>query len=167
MITSDPDCRNGKHRSCSGAGWDETKDQPTDCPCNCHKGKTMNQREELALEIFIADNSNQPREQSIQDWEVYRSGHQDFTYTHSIADGLIAAGYRKPRTITTVKELDALPEGSVIRFIDIPAKVVAEKNDEGVWQSTNGYDYNDWEYPEGDKVNFPATVLYDPSDGAQ
>jgi len=30
------------------------------------------------------------------------------------ADHLIAAGYRKPRTITTVEELDALPEASVI-----------------------------------------------------
>lgn len=31
------------------------------------------------------------------------------------ADAIVAAGYRKPRTITTVEELDALPEGSVIR----------------------------------------------------
>lgn len=30
------------------------------------------------------------------------------------ADAIIAAGYIKPRTITTVEELDALPEGAVI-----------------------------------------------------
>ena len=36
--TQSPDCRDGKHRSCSGDGWDETADQPTNCPCNCHKG---------------------------------------------------------------------------------------------------------------------------------
>lgn len=32
-----PDCRDGKHASCSGDGWDETTDQPADCPCNCHE----------------------------------------------------------------------------------------------------------------------------------
>ena len=31
-----------------------------------------------------------------------------------LADALLAAGYSKPRTITTVEELDALPENTVI-----------------------------------------------------
>jgi hypothetical protein len=31
-----------------------------------------------------------------------------------LADSLLAAGYRKPRTITTAEELDALPVGSVV-----------------------------------------------------
>lgn len=31
------------------------------------------------------------------------------------ADALLAAGYRRPRTITTTQELDALPFESVIR----------------------------------------------------
>ena len=30
------------------------------------------------------------------------------------ADAILAAGYRKPRTITTVEQLDALPPGSVL-----------------------------------------------------
>jgi len=30
------------------------------------------------------------------------------------ADAILAAGYRKPRTITTTEELDALPNGSVV-----------------------------------------------------
>ena len=30
------------------------------------------------------------------------------------ADAILAAGYRKPQQVTTVEELDALPEGSVI-----------------------------------------------------
>lgn len=30
------------------------------------------------------------------------------------ADAILAAGYRKPRTITTTEELDALPVGSVV-----------------------------------------------------
>ncbi|MGJ5667776.1 hypothetical protein QLG13_07895 [Rhodococcus aetherivorans] len=33
----------------------------------------------------------------------------------AIADAILASGYRKPRTITTVEEALALPEGSVIR----------------------------------------------------
>lgn len=30
------------------------------------------------------------------------------------ADAILAAGYRKPRTVTTVEELDALPVGAVV-----------------------------------------------------
>lgn len=31
-----PDCRDGKHDSCSGDGWDEDADRPDVCPCPCH-----------------------------------------------------------------------------------------------------------------------------------
>lgn len=31
-----PDCRDGKHASCSGDGWDMELDNVTDCPCACH-----------------------------------------------------------------------------------------------------------------------------------
>lgn len=31
-----PDCRDGKHDSCSGDGWDEQLDQPAPCSCACH-----------------------------------------------------------------------------------------------------------------------------------
>jgi hypothetical protein len=33
------------------------------------------------------------------------------------ADAILAAGYRKPRTITTAEELDALPVGSIVAMI--------------------------------------------------
>lgn len=33
---------------------------------------------------------------------------------HELTDVILAAGWVKPRTITTVAELDALPEGSVV-----------------------------------------------------
>ncbi|UXM92530.1 hypothetical protein [Paenarthrobacter sp. JL.01a] len=36
-----------------------------------------------------------------------------------LADALLAAGYRHPRTITTTEELDALPDGSVVQSADI------------------------------------------------
>jgi len=44
-------------------------------------------------------------------------GTRDFgptTQDYKVADGLIAAGYVKHRTITTTEELDALPTGSVV-----------------------------------------------------
>lgn len=31
-----PDCRDGKHASCSGQGWDEVGDCLGVCPCGCH-----------------------------------------------------------------------------------------------------------------------------------
>lgn len=34
--------------------------------------------------------------------------------TRHMADSILAAGYRKPRTITTAEELDALPNGTVV-----------------------------------------------------
>lgn len=38
----------------------------------------------------------------------------DANAAHVIAGTILTAGYRKPRTITTVEELDALREGAVI-----------------------------------------------------
>lgn len=32
-----PDCRDGKHTSCSGDGWDMEQDVPVQCPCDCHQ----------------------------------------------------------------------------------------------------------------------------------
>lgn len=50
-------------------------------------------------------------------------------YAARTADAILAAGYRKPRTITTLEELDALEVGAVVR-----GKWLAEK----------------WATPEGD-----------------
>lgn len=33
-----PDCRDGKHGSCIGVGWDSSADVATECPCPCHLG---------------------------------------------------------------------------------------------------------------------------------
>lgn len=32
----DPDCRSGKHATCTGTGWDEDADALTHCECPCH-----------------------------------------------------------------------------------------------------------------------------------
>lgn len=77
----------------------------------------MNQRDELARELFIADNINQPREQSIIDWEWFESTKKNQGRVESykaMAAGLITAGYSKPRTITTITELDALGFHAVV-----------------------------------------------------
>ncbi|WP_341394047.1 hypothetical protein [Arthrobacter sp. G119Y2] len=69
------------------------------------------------------------------------------------AEALIAKGYRKPRTITTVEELDALPRGSVIRDGD---EELMEKTDIG-WCC--------WVYLEGflsSELALPATVIHEP-----
>lgn len=31
-----PDCRQGKHRACRGDAWDDDRDEPTTCGCDCH-----------------------------------------------------------------------------------------------------------------------------------
>jgi len=41
---------------------------------------------------------------------------------YDVADAILAAGYRRPRTVTTVEELDALPISAVVR-----GKWLAEK----------------------------------------
>lgn len=28
-----PECQQGKHGNCDGTGWDNLRDEPTDCPC--------------------------------------------------------------------------------------------------------------------------------------
>lgn len=75
------------------------------------------------------------------------------------ADMILAAGYRKARTIATVEELDALPVGSVILDSDGDA-----------WQrSTSGWTctdraFNTVDQPSENLVNIlgPATVIWEP-----
>jgi len=44
-------------------------------------------------------------------WTFQHAGSDTFK---DCADAVLAAGYHKPRTITTIEELEALPEGSVL-----------------------------------------------------
>ncbi|SEE83693.1 hypothetical protein SAMN04489740_2728 [Arthrobacter alpinus] len=75
------------------------------------------QRDDLAREIFIADNSNQPREQSIVDWEWFEETPRyaiRIERYKEMAAALIAVGWTKERTVTTEDELKALHLGDVI-----------------------------------------------------
>lgn len=76
----------------------------------------------------------------------------------SIADAILEAGYRKPRTITTAEELDALPWDSVVRT---ESGVVLEKwvgEDDAEWRVSG---HRPWTTAEL-AVNLPATVLWEP-----
>jgi len=68
------------------------------------------------------------------------------------ADAIYAAGYRKPRTITTAEELGALDTGSVVR--DETGDVL--KLTHRGWLSTDDEDAS--------YVVLPATVLYTPEE---
>ena len=79
--------------------------------------------------------------------------------TTKAVERILAAGYRKPRTVTTAEELDALPVGSVLN------------TDTGAWEKASDPDDADditfwlqagnrrWN-PSRD-VTLPATVLYE------
>lgn len=39
-VLINPECRDGKHRSCDHTGWDVDADRHTTCPCTCHAEET-------------------------------------------------------------------------------------------------------------------------------
>jgi hypothetical protein len=111
------------------------------------------ERDELAKLAFVADNhvTGDPH----AEWEVLGKNPKYVGYVYEIADAILAAGYRKPRTITTVEELDALPVGSVI--LD-PAGLSLHKNEFTGWCASNGA-----KNISGEMLDeaLPATVLYE------
>ena len=72
----------------------------------------------------------------------------------------------QPRTISTVEELDALPEGSVIRTSGVEDECdprVAIKS--GFWNSESEWftaDDSEWCLSSDELDDLPATVLYEP-----
>ena len=104
----------------------------------------MNGREELA-EVLCRDDL------------YYDTGNHFELSIHDAADAILAAGYRKPRTITTAEELDALPHEALILT-----------EDGGYWESIKRIDgKNWWKEPGSTKVSpstdltLPATVLHE------
>lgn len=74
----------------------------------------------------------------------------------AIAGAILAAGYRKPRQVTTIEELDALPVGSVILMLD-RGYVYERTGDESTFPE------DDWASPLHyvmDEDFLPATVLH-------
>jgi len=73
-----------------------------------------------------------------------------------IADRVIAAGFRKPRLVTTAMELEAVPRGVVLRS---KAGTIAARFD-----ALSGVVFgNERPFPWG-VLDLPAVVLYDPTE---
>jgi hypothetical protein len=101
---------------------------------------------------------------------MFRGDHREdpMTYPREVfvaADAILAAGYAKPRTITTVEELDALPIGSVIRTSGVEDECdprVAVKaafwHNESEWFTA---DDSEWCLSSDELDDLPATVLYE------
>ena len=80
-----------------------------------------------------------------------------------VHDAVLAAGYRKPRTITTAEAANDLPDRSIILT---PGKIAFQK-----WEDYYGAGKDAWERELGqfvpaellsDSDHFPAIVLYEP-----
>lgn len=76
-----------------------------------------------------------------------------------IADAILAAGYRKPRTIKSAAELEALPFGSAVQTSDA-ADVVVLRCEGRDFRNQSGYELSVetlWRYGTQ-----PFTVIYEP-----
>ena len=86
----------------------------------------------------------------------------DETHAQHMASTILSAGYTKPRQVTTVEELDALPAEVVVRS---SVGVVWEKYADD-YSDGDGVDF--WQQVgvqrmyASSKVTLPATVLYSP-----
>jgi hypothetical protein len=98
----------------------------------------------------------------IQDCGEYIPGSHadDYVSPDKAADAILAAGYRKPRTVTTAEELDALPEDSVVMesehdtFIIRTMRGVFHRFPDG-WYVVAGHGAREY-------IQLPATVLFTP-----
>jgi len=84
---------------------------------------------------------------------------QDF----DLADELISAGYSKPRTITTVEELDALPAKSVI-LGRAGMPLVSDGDKVEPWASVCEDPYGGPIWKNSADIALPATVIYSPEE---
>jgi hypothetical protein len=81
-----------------------------------------------------------------------RGGH-----VKSTADAILAAGYRKPRTITTAEELDALQYGAAVVHDEGWGETIAQRHTEDMrWYVTGCLEYI---RPE---ALLPATIIHEP-----
>lgn len=117
----------------------------------------MTVKNELARDIFLADNTSAAPGLMEREWDENPT---TYHYAHHIAERLIAKGYRKPRTITTAEELDALILGTVIRS-EHRHYLVAHKEDGDAgrhgWAAAGT-----GQIPVDLVAWLPATVLWEP-----
>ncbi|NWL34473.1 hypothetical protein [Paenarthrobacter nitroguajacolicus] len=93
---------------------------------------------------------------AIEEWDAAKPGAFPAHVAAHVADGLCADGYRKPRTVATIEDLDALPFEAVIR--DAEGHALERWGDaEHVQWSTPGCK---WFVP-ATEIALPVTVLYE------
>lgn len=121
----------------------------------------MNARDELAKTLFVTDNHN--AKDADAEWKFLQQTPKYLAAYHHMAAAILAAGYSKPRQVSTVEELDALPVGSVVlhngrAFQHYPAHPAPFD------------EYQKWKCGDGGFVRstkdgrsiLPATVLHEP-----
>jgi len=105
------------------------------------------------MDIVYRGNYNNPASPFVQ--PLLERSQDEIDRTRKTADAILAAGYSKPRTITTEAELDALPSGSVILDSSGEPNVL---HDNGWVLPGGGGGYTTWAVAQ----NLPAMVLYEP-----
>jgi hypothetical protein len=80
------------------------------------------------------------------------------------AKAILAAGYSKPRTITTAEELDALTDGSLI---ETKGGIVFQKYDGWHAEGDNGWQRPGYSWCErtrhfADSAHLPISILHEP-----
>lgn len=115
----------------------------------------MNERDELrgTLSNTICNASNYTRRA-----QPYLLGSDMSEVLDKTTNAILAAGYRRHRTITTAEDLDALPVGSVIKDRD---RDVCQRFRTG-WRAMIHEDHNDPWLTDTMEIALPATVLYEP-----
>jgi hypothetical protein len=79
-----PDCRDGKHASCSGDGWDLELDNVIECPCDCHNAGTRDDLRDIIFPVLEKCFDS--------DWNM--------TYAEMVTAAVREAGYQKVATET-------------------------------------------------------------------
>jgi hypothetical protein len=87
-------------------------------------------------------------------FKAYGIGHVD---SRVLADAMIQIGFRKPRTITTAEELDALQYGAAVVHDEGWGETIAQRHTEDMrWYVTGCLEYI---RPE---ALLPATIIHEP-----
>lgn len=107
-----------------------------------------------------------PRDQLAQIiYDTLNGQYGDFCMPDDAADAILAAGWRPPaRVVTTVEELDALPDRSVIVAADYTI-LQCVGSGQPDWDGNVWCDEESRWWGSGD-VTIPATVLYEPKEDA-
>lgn len=130
------------------AGWVKGREEQWGAsgrasPTRTLGGSRMSERDELAAKVQQASTVVGRGIAKVTAW--------------AIANAILAAGYRRPREVTTAAELDALPVGSVVRS---SAGTIACK-----CEATRGVVFGDDRSFPWLKLATPATVLHEPEEG--